>query len=139
MPNAVTLPQHFMAHGYHAVGSGKIYHGRYPDPPSWHDYLKKTGDPKPTKAVLADPQSRAGGVVWGVLDVPDDAMDDHSVVNWAIQQLNQPRKKPLFLACGLYRPHLPWYVPQEYFDMFPLDELVGFLWAALDPQETKAA
>src|SRR3954447_17744925 len=25
--DAITLPQHFMAHGYRAVGGGKIYHG----------------------------------------------------------------------------------------------------------------
>ena len=35
MPDAVTLPQHFTAHGYTALGSGKIYHGRFPDPQSW--------------------------------------------------------------------------------------------------------
>jgi arylsulfatase A-like enzyme len=26
LPNAVTLPQHFMAHGYRAEGAGKIFH-----------------------------------------------------------------------------------------------------------------
>ena len=34
LPKAVTLPQHFTAHGYWSAGSGKIYHGRYPDPAS---------------------------------------------------------------------------------------------------------
>ena len=33
MPDAVTLPQHFMKHGYWAGASGKIYHGVYPAPP----------------------------------------------------------------------------------------------------------
>ena len=32
LPDAVTLPQHFMKHGYWAGGAGKIYHGRFPDP-----------------------------------------------------------------------------------------------------------
>ncbi len=123
MPGAVTLPQHFMAHGYHVVGSGKIYHGRYPDPPSWHDYLKKTGDPKPTKAVLADPQSRAGGVVWGVLDVPDEAMDDYKMVNYAVEYLRQKHEKPFFLACGIFRPHMPWQVPRKYYDLYPPDKV----------------
>ena len=39
LENAVTIPQHFMAHGYTAVGGGKIYHGAFPDPPSWQDYF----------------------------------------------------------------------------------------------------
>jgi arylsulfatase A-like enzyme len=33
LKNAVTIPQHFTAHGYSAVGGGKIYHGGFPDPP----------------------------------------------------------------------------------------------------------
>ncbi|MDG1875671.1 MAG: sulfatase [Mariniblastus sp.] len=48
-PNAVTLPQHFKNHGYHAVAIGKLYHGVFPagasktkwdtmgDPESWSE------------------------------------------------------------------------------------------------------
>ena len=38
LKDAVTIPQHFMAHGYTAKGCGKIYHGGYPDPQSWNEY-----------------------------------------------------------------------------------------------------
>ena len=31
LPESVTLPQHFMKHGYHVRGGGKIFHGRYED------------------------------------------------------------------------------------------------------------
>ncbi len=39
-----------------------------------------------------------------------------------IRQLRKPKQdgKPLFQACGIYRPHVPWYVPRKYFEMFPL-------------------
>jgi arylsulfatase A-like enzyme len=30
---------------------------------------------------------------------------------------------PAFLAAGIYRPHLPWYVPGKYFDLYPLESL----------------
>jgi len=27
------------------------------------------------------------------------------------------------LACGIYRPHVPWYVPKKYFDLFLLEDI----------------
>ena len=36
-PDAVTLTQQFMRHGYHAVGIGKIFHNNIQDPPSWSE------------------------------------------------------------------------------------------------------
>ena len=47
LQDAITLPQHFKAAGYHVVGGGKIFHGRYEDPPSWHEYFKRQADPAP--------------------------------------------------------------------------------------------
>ncbi|MHC4435674.1 MAG: sulfatase-like hydrolase/transferase, partial [Planctomycetota bacterium] len=35
--------------------------------------------------------------------------------------LRREHDKPFFLACGIYRPHVPWYVPEKYFNMFPLE------------------
>lgn len=123
MPDVVTLPQHFMKHGYEALGSGKIYHGRFPDPASWNDYLKKGGDPKPTPEVRKDPHSRAGGVVWGVLNVKDQEMNDYKMADYAIDYLKKDHDKPFFLACGIFRPHMPWQVPRKYYEMYPLEKI----------------
>lgn len=123
MKDAVTLPQHFMNNGYHVVGAGKIYHGRYEDPQSWHHYQKKAGDPKPTQKVLKDPHSKAGGIVWGVLDVEDKEMNDYATASYAIDYLQKDHDKPFFLACGIYRPHMPWQVPRKYYDMYPVDKV----------------
>ncbi len=123
LKDAVTLPQHFIANGYHAVGCGKIFHGRYDDDASWHEYLKKGGDPKPSKKVLADPHSKAGGIVWGVLDVEDSEMNDYRMADYAIDYLQQSHDKPFFLACGIYRPHMPWQVPRAYYNLFPPEKV----------------
>lgn len=48
---------------------------------------------------------------------------DYSSVQWISDQLEQKHDKPFFLACGLYRPHLPWYVSREFYDRFPLDQV----------------
>ncbi|MFI4851204.1 MAG: sulfatase [Gimesia chilikensis] len=123
MQDVVTLPQHFRNHGYQSIGSGKIFHGRYNDYGSWDDYLKQTGDPKPTQAVLKDPHSRAGTIIWGVLEAQDQEMSDYKMANYAIDFLSKPDQKPFFLACGIYRPHMPWQVPRKYYDMYPLDKI----------------
>ncbi len=123
MPDAVTLPQHFTKHGYHSVGAGKIFHGGYEDAASWEDYLKQKGDPKPTKAVIDDPHSKAGGIVWGVLDVKDEEMNDYLTASYAVDYLATEHDKPFFLACGIFRPHMPWQVPRKYYEMYPLDQI----------------
>jgi arylsulfatase A-like enzyme len=127
MPTAVTLPQHFTKHGYWSAGAGKIYHGRYPDPASWQAYFpsqkrNKPPDPAPVnRPVNGIP--KAAHFDWGPVAKPASAMGDYQVADWVIGQLKREHDKPFFLACGIYRPHLPWYVPQKYFDLFNETEI----------------
>lgn len=127
LKDAVTIPQHFMANGYSAVGGGKIYHGGFPDPASWQDYFpsqkkNKPDDPTPSnRPVNGIPKT--SHFDWGPVDVPDEKMGDSQVASWAISQLRKKHDKPFFLACGFFRPHLPWYVPKKYFDMYPADKV----------------
>jgi arylsulfatase A-like enzyme len=127
LKEAVSLSTHFMQHGYRVVGGGKIYHGAFPDAASWHEYFpdqvkNKPNDPVPDKRPL-NGIPNAAQFDWGPVRVPASEMGDFKVVDWAVKELNKPQSKPLFLACGLFRPHLPWYVPPKYFDMFPLEKI----------------
>ncbi len=125
--NAVTLPQHFMANGYKAIGGGKIYHGRYLDPPSWNEYFPSMDQDRPADPM--PPNRPVNGIPntahfdWGPLANKDEEMSDIKVANWAAEQLHKQHGKPLFLVCGIFRPHLPWYVPEKYLDMFPLNQI----------------
>jgi len=127
LKNAVTIPQHFMAHGYSAVGGGKIYHGGFPDPPSWQSYFpsqqkNKPDDPMPpNRPVNGIPKT--SHFDWGSVDVPDEKMGDRQVAAWATKELRKKHNKPFFIGCGFFRPHLPWYVPRKYFDMYPPDKI----------------
>jgi arylsulfatase A-like enzyme len=128
LKEAVTLPQHFRENGYAVLGTGKTFHDSYPDPASWDDYFpsktrQKPADPLPAE-LPANGIPRTAHFDWGPLVEPDEAMGDFQVVEWASRQLRTRRSQPLFLACGLFRPHLPWYVPKKYFDRFPLDSIV---------------
>ena len=127
LKDAVTLSQHFMAHGYTAKGSGKIYHGGYPDPASWDEYWpdqkrNRPNDPAPPRKPM-NGIAKTAHFDWGPLDVANEDMGDWKVADWTCEQLKKKHDKPFFLACGIFRPHLPWYVPQKYFDMYPADKV----------------
>ncbi|HOI28520.1 MAG TPA: sulfatase [Melioribacteraceae bacterium] len=118
--DAVTLPQYLRENGYYATGAGKIYHGKFPDPASWNDFYpsldkQTTRDPNPPK-VPANSAKGAEDVDWYPLKVDDSQMGDYKTVEYCIEQLNKKHNKPFFLACGIRKPHLPWYVPEKYFD-----------------------
>lgn len=133
MPDVSLMPRHFANHGYHAAGSGKILHYVI-DPPSWDEYFpKKEGDDPfpftlyPKKRPVSLPRAGEWQYMetdWAKLDCTDEEFGgDHKVTEWIAGQLAHPPEKPFFLACGLYRPHEPWFVPKKYFEPFPLDEI----------------
>ena len=61
------------------------------------------------------------------------------VVSWAAKRLAKRHDQPLFLSVGIYRPHVPWYAPQKYFDRFPLDEIQLPKHLKGDPDDVPAA
>ena len=115
---AVTLPQHFMRNGYAVLGGGKIYHGSQNEAASWQAYYNFEGFRHPPEAPV-NKLPNTGHFDWGPLDVRDEDTADTKLANWAGDYLKRRHDKPFFLACGFYRPHLPWYVPRKYFEKFP--------------------
>lgn len=133
MPGEELMPRYFSRHGYWSAGSGKLLHYVI-DPPSWDDYFpdkaKDNPFPRtfyPEKRPVSLPRAGDWQYVetdWAALDVTDEQFGgDWSVTEWICGQLARSHEKPFFLACGLYRPHEPWFVPKRYFDPFPLDSI----------------
>jgi len=128
----VTLPQYFRKHGYTAWTGGKIYHqpgGKWSDPIAWNQqYSKKVGTPSPPpdKRLQHGMSGKFkndyynGWLDWAPIEQADEETDDWRTADLAAQRLQQEHDLPFFLACGFFRPHLPWYVPKAYFDMHPL-------------------
>lgn len=52
-----------------------------------------------------------------------DPMPDEAHAEWAGELLQREHSKPFFISVGLHRPHAPWYAPQRYFDLYPLDSI----------------
>ncbi|MDO6604416.1 sulfatase [Arenibacter palladensis] len=130
LSNTLTLGQYFNNNGYRTVGAGKIFHYQQVDTLGWDDYypsIKKPmpDDPFPEKTpVNMKPFEHMYSMFdWSGLSVDDKDMGDYKTVDFISEQLGKEQDKPFFFAAGIYRPHLPWYVPQKYYDMFPLDEI----------------
>lgn len=126
LKDAVTIGQHLKANGYRSLGMGKIYHnggvGPYGDTDTWDEYTNAPAFPGPKGEGTAG-AAKQGHFDWAPLDVGDEEISDTKTAAWAAKQLAAKHDKPLFLATGIFRPHLPWYVPKKYFDMFPLDSI----------------
>jgi arylsulfatase A-like enzyme len=117
LKDCVTLAQHFMASGYRVVGGGKIFHNAYNDAASWHEWIREPQQPHPEK-LPANGIPNKGHFDWGPVDCRDEDMGDWKIAEWAVSELKKKHDKPFFLAPGFIRPHLPWYAPRKYFDMY---------------------
>lgn len=136
LPSVVTLPQLFQRNGYVAARVGKIYHYGNPgqigtagldDPASWDHTVNPRGIDKDEEPLLTNytPQRTGFGsaLAYYASPAPDEAHTDGMVATETIKLLEQHRDRPFFLAAGFYRPHCPYIAPQQYFDMYPLDEI----------------
>jgi uncharacterized repeat protein (TIGR03987 family) len=153
VPDAVTLPQHFMRHGYHTAAIGKIYHNVIPDSVSWSEpKLHVDGYPFDPDAVYRDPRNvalqearkaeiiRSGqedryidryglwylkAAATEAVDGPDDLYYDGAQTDLAIEKLRAlvSNEQPFFFAVGFYRPHLPFNAPQRYWDLYDPDSI----------------
>lgn len=62
---------------------------------------------------------------WGALrNDQEEKMADTICANWAAKRITDYKgDKPFFIAFGSYAPHKPNFVPQKYFDMYPIESV----------------
>jgi choline-sulfatase len=127
-----SLAQYFAARGYRTYGTGKIYHmgttaGGKPNQPEF-DVSGKfggVGTMPPRKLIPPTPFGNHPQMDWGVwpTDNDDTQKGDYKVASWVIEQIrDNPDEKPFFLAAGFFLPHVPCYVTQQWFDLYPDDD-----------------
>ncbi|MCM8532800.1 MAG: sulfatase [Lentisphaeraceae bacterium] len=122
-PGAVTIPQTFKASGYTTLSRGKIFHNPKDtnavswSEPAWRAKAPRWLDPE-TGKVLSKKKKR--GRIYELPEVADNAYADGMVAEKVIEDLNNLKKsgKPFFLACGFLKPHMPFYAPKKYWDMY---------------------
>jgi len=119
---SILLPKRFEREGYYVTGAGKIFHGDQNRKYLPH-YAGSFGGfgPFPKKKLTSFPGHALWD--WGAFPDRDEKMPDHKIAAWGVAQLQKTHDKPLFLATGFFRPHVPQYAPQKWFDMYPLESL----------------
>lgn len=126
LEDIVSMPQYFKSHGYGTYMTGKIYHGGYAYKDTDHEF-EVTGPPatvgaRPEKKLVQTPAPHPL-VDWGTFPHRDEDKGDWKVASWAVEQLNAKPKEPFLLAAGFFLPHVPCYVTQKWYDMYPEETL----------------
>ena len=114
LPDIVTLPQHFKAYGYHTQSVGKIAHNLAMQDdayswsaPSWGLPITNQGPSKPS---------------WQAPDVADDELSDGRTSKRAVEVLKEIQNTQFFLAVGFHAPHLPFYAPKKYYELYKSED-----------------
>lgn len=133
LPDVVTLPQYFGQHGFTTKGGGKIFHHGgtgtdREDTPSFDEFFKlriHSGKPASNYNGYRRGEPGVRGLAtqswdWGVHDI-DKQTDEYTVEYVSKVMKSESRDQSLFLAAGIFRPHLPFWAPPESFSRYPFD------------------
>ena len=135
------LPEQFRRHGYLTAGYGFIAHHRGVDEdrvysPGHFRIFDRRGDVRWSETDLLGQiipgtytRTWSKNWDWGILpddwdrDDPAKIQQDTEFANHTIELVRRTQDRPFFAACGFWRPHVGWIVPQRYFDLFPVDQI----------------
>jgi arylsulfatase A-like enzyme len=142
-----SLVMQFKNAGYETLGRGKLWHGGLGFIEQW------TPSPSPAAPardeaddVLAGPGIKArggtrvvpsgrggggrlkedrsiGSLRFGVIHGGDESVADTHIADFGIAELGRRHERPFFLTLGFRKPHLPWNLPQKYYDLHPLRQI----------------
>jgi len=127
VPDAVTLPDYFRINGYSAMGAGKIFthfngaKGGDPAGKSFDEFQEMLPIRTLGKNYNGYTENEAPLNIthfdWGE---HNQKMIDIDMVEYVEKVMELPWEKPMFLAAGIFTPHLPFYAPRETFKRYPI-------------------
>lgn len=150
-----TLPQYLRDNGYTTAGAGKIFHTPedsyadwtgatingtfYNSWTMWFNGVPSTGNSGSRSMSPWSPKNKYPGsiMVFGYDDGPLVGQGDYATANFIgnLLQNNEATHgsrsvtispdNPFFLACGIFRPHLPFYMPKYLLDLFDVDDITA--------------
>ena len=138
--------------GYFTFGAGKVFHGHFDYDAAgressthaawrgveerhaiWDAFVPLSNEPLPEVRPLNrlhdfrnfdDVPPMYHHFDWGPIEDSQEAsMPDEQSCQAVCDFLNGEHDKPFFCAAGIYKPHLPWHVPQRFFDLYDRDQI----------------
>jgi len=109
------LHSYFSQNGYKTMAVGKLLHRHVPEGSVDLSGGRGSWDRMPDNERL-NFDSDNTMTDWGVFPGPESEMSDPLAAAWTVERLQETHDQPFLLMVGFLRPHVPWYVPQEYFD-----------------------
>ena len=139
-PFATPISKWFKDNGYHTVSNGKVFHNIADHASSWSEYpwrVFREGYGSDWAVYnkwelwMSDVSGRSinpetmRGPFCESADVEDDAYADGKLTLRTIADLERlaHNKEPFFLACGFWRPHLPFNAPKRYWDLYNREDI----------------
>lgn len=150
-PDAFTFPQALAEQGYNCGLIGKWHTGTKrnaasygfegPDLPGWHnpvdhpDYLAYLAERALPGHLISDevrgtmPNGRPGNLLAARLHQPVEATFEAYLATRAIEMLERFAAdrdfaaRPFYLALNFFGPHLPYVIPDQYYDLYPVEEV----------------
>ena len=139
-PEAIPLSGWFTSHGYYTLSDGKVFHhiedhaDSWSEPPYrlhpkgydsyWAEYNRWELWMNQASAKTINPKTKRGPFCeWA--EVPDTAYADGKLALKAIEDLKRLKEKgkPFFMACGFWKPHLPFNAPKKYWDLYDREQI----------------
>lgn len=128
--NSMMLPQYFSKYGYKTYSRGKIYHTPETGKETW-DYWNRVdgnyGEKPKVEGFMSNgiPSGEmSDNMDWYPTDEKVEKTPDYLNAYWASELLKKDLDSSFFIACGIFRPHLEWNVPKEFYDKFPVDDII---------------
>jgi len=116
------IMDYFKEASYHLEGSGKIFHTGSNIHYDWNKY-KRFKKKKHTQHLNGIQDFTGSFFDWGVYEGDELDIIDVKLVDEAADFFQKKHSKPFFLAVGIHNPHLPWIVPQRFFDLYPIEKI----------------
>ncbi|MFY0653937.1 MAG: sulfatase [Cyclobacteriaceae bacterium] len=120
----IVMPKRFEKEGYNVFAAGKLFHNAKGlnelHVPNYAGHFGGFG-PMPEEKLTDYPGHPLWD--WGVFPERDDQMPDYKIASWAGDRLAEKQQEPFWMGVGFFRPHVPQFAPQKWFDMYPIESV----------------